>query len=222
MNFSRSLLTLIQFLAALTALINPQFALAYDHPLSDEAVREAYFVGQDVKNVNAFLSDYTKSLPVPDSGPHVAEIELSTPYAQVVEDSARHSVGYSDMQAAEAYRKRGDFIAVRVKILCTPTYANGADDFWRGVSVGLVQNKKHMAATKVDGQPIYATGQEGASWPIGADVFVQEIQYRRREIRYSASRSCTARRAASACLIRSKKFALGKPLRVEIPKTTRP
>lgn len=143
--------------------------LAYGHPLSAEAVREAYFIGQDVKTVNTFLSQYARALPVPDTGPQVAEIALSTPYAQVVEASAQHSVGYSAQQAAEDYRKRGDFIAVRVKILFTPTNTNYAADFWRSVSVGLVQGR-HMAALRVSGQPIDEYGDYGGA-TIGADVF---------------------------------------------------
>jgi hypothetical protein len=59
----------------------------------------------------------------------------------VVEASALHSVGYSDLQAAEDYRKRGDFIAVRVKILFTPTYTRPPSDFWRGVSVGSFKGR---------------------------------------------------------------------------------
>jgi hypothetical protein len=172
MKFSGRLPAVIQLLLAIGLVCDPQFAVAYDHPLSDEAVRDAYFVGQDVKTVNAFLSVYAQHPPVPKSGPHVAEIALSTPYAQVVEVSAQHSVGYSDLQAAEDYRKRGDFIAVRVKVLFTPTYTNRADDFWRDVSVGLIQ-KKHMAATKVDGQPIYSADTYGGMVLIGADVTVQ-------------------------------------------------
>lgn len=173
MRVYRRLLILIQLFAALVTAFNPQSAFAYEHPLSDESVREAYFLGQDVKNVNKFLSQYSQGLPAPPSGPHVAEIALTTPYAQVVEASALHSVGYSDLQAAEDYRKRGDFIAVRVKVLFTPTYISGDSNFWRGVSVGLVQ-KKHMAATSVDGQPIYSSGPDGGDgWLIGADVFVK-------------------------------------------------
>jgi hypothetical protein len=172
MGFSRRLLTLIQLVAALGTAFNPQFAFAYEHPLSNEGVRDAYFVGQNVMTVNKFLSQYLQALPVPHTGPHIAEIELSTPYAQVVEVSAQHSVGYSDLQAAEDYRKRGDFIAVRVKIMFTPTYTGRTAGFWRGVSVELVQNKKHMAATTIDGQPIYAGG-DGGSLLIGADVFAK-------------------------------------------------
>jgi hypothetical protein len=173
MRFFRKLAICTQLAAAISVSFLPQFALAYDHPLSDEAVRDAYFIGQDVKNVNQFLAPYLKSLPVPDSGPQVAEIALSTPFAQVVEASAQHSVGYSDQQAAEDYRKRGNFIAVRVKVLFTPTYPDPGDDFWRSVSVTLIQ-KKPMGATQVSGEPIYLEGPAGEGVvSIGANVYVQ-------------------------------------------------
>ncbi len=172
MGFSRKLAIAVQLAAALWVVFLPQFAVAYDHPLSDEAVRDAYFVGQDVKNVNHFLAQYTQSLPVPASGPDVSEIALSTPYAQVVEVSAQHSVGYSAQQAAEDYQKRGDFIAVRVKVLFTPTFPNPGDDFWRSISVDLIQ-KTQMSAVSVSGEPIYSADAYGDVVSIGANVYVQ-------------------------------------------------
>ncbi|MGA8105001.1 MAG: hypothetical protein WB869_22795 [Candidatus Acidiferrales bacterium] len=173
MSFARRLLSMIQLGVAVWSALTPQLALAYDHPLSDGAVREAYFIGQNTDRANTFLSQYAQALPVPHGGAHVAEIELSTPYAQVVEISAQHTPDYSAQQAALDYRKRGDFIVVRVKILFTPTYTGGSDDFWRHVSVGLVQ-KKHMAATSVDGQPLYTADRDGDNPVlIGANVFVQ-------------------------------------------------
>ena len=110
---------------------------------------------------------------MPDSGPDVSEVALSTPYAQVVEVSAQHSVGYSAERAAEDYQKRGDFIAVRVKVLFTPTYPDPGDDFWRSVSVTLVQNKKYMSATSVSGEPIYADAADDSEVSIGANVYTQ-------------------------------------------------
>jgi hypothetical protein len=161
----------MQFGVAMLSLLVPQLGFAYDHPLTDEAVRDAYFLGQDLDRSNEFFAQYTQTLPVPDSGPQVAEIELLTPYAQVVDVSRSHPMGYSAQQAAADYKKRGDSIQVRVKVLFTPTYA-GADDFWRGVSVGLVQ-KKHMAATEVRAQLLYTSDPDGYSWVIGANVFVE-------------------------------------------------
>lgn len=169
---ARASAVFFSFSALFFTAMAPQFALAYDHPLSDDAVREAYFLGQDKTGVNAFLSQYAKARPVPDSGPHVAEIELSTPYAQVVEASAQNVEGYTAQQAADDYRKRGDAIVVRVKVLFTPTYS-GDDDFWRTVSVGLVQKGKHMAATAVSGEPIYTADPEGGTLAIGAYIYVE-------------------------------------------------
>jgi hypothetical protein len=172
MRFSRGVFLAMQLSAAVFGLLVPELGFAYDHPLADEAVRDAYFLGQDLDRSNDFLAQYTQSLPVPDNGPQVAEIELLTPYAQVVQVSRSHPMGYSAQQAAADYKKRGDSIQVRVKVLFTPTYT-GADDFWRGVSVGLVQ-KKHMAATGVSAQLLYASDADGDySWVIGANVFVQ-------------------------------------------------
>jgi len=172
MRFSRKLFFWMQLAAAVCSLLVPQLGFAYQQPLSDESVREAYFLGQDADRAADFLAQYVKGLPVPNSGPQVAEIALQTPYAQVVEVSREHPVGYSAQQAAADYKRRGDFIQVRVKVLFTPTYTGG-EDYWRGVSVGLVQ-KKHMGATGVSGQPLYATDHDGDSyWVIGANVFVQ-------------------------------------------------
>jgi len=173
MRLSRRLFFAMQLAAALFSLLTPQLGFAYDHPLTDESVRDAYFLGQDSDRAVSFLSQYVQSLPVPDRGPDVVEIELRTPYAQVVEASLEHLVGYSAQQAAADYKRRGDFIQVRVKVLFTPSYTGRGEDFWRGVSVGLVQ-KKHMAATSVSGQPLYATDHDGdRAWVIGANVFVQ-------------------------------------------------
>ncbi len=115
----------IQLAALVWGAMAPPLAFAYDHPLTSDAVRASLFLGARLEESQPrTLAPYLKSLPVPGSGPDVAEIELRTPFVQVVEDSAMHSVSYSAQDAATAYQKRGDFILVRVKILLTPTYTN--------------------------------------------------------------------------------------------------
>lgn len=83
-----------------------------------------------------------------------------------------HSVSYSAQDAATAYQKRRDFIVVRVQILLTPTYTNTDADFWRDVSVGLVQ-REHMAATSVSGEPIYSSDETGGGGLLGANIYAQ-------------------------------------------------
>src|SRR5713101_9146086 len=49
------------------ALLLTPSSFAFDSPLSDQAVREAYFLGQ--RHDASFLSKYIKSLPTPRTGP---------------------------------------------------------------------------------------------------------------------------------------------------------
>src|SRR5205823_8474915 len=98
-------------------------ASAVEFPLSDTSIREAYFLGQrNDQKTSDFLKLYAKFLPLPQKGPYVSEIHLLTPYAQIVADSSRHSVGYSAQQAAADYHGRGDTILLQVRIEFTVTY----------------------------------------------------------------------------------------------------
>ena len=103
----------------LVALIATQGA-AYDHPLRSHAIREAYFIGSGGEQ---FLGPYTQSFPLPKSGPHIAQIEVRTPFLQVITISREHSVGYSAQQAEQDYKKNPDTVQVRIRIRATATFA---------------------------------------------------------------------------------------------------
>jgi hypothetical protein len=109
----------------LAGLITAQ-AVAYNRHLDSSAVRDAYFLGSDNSQSARFLAGYKKALPVPKSGPNIAEIEVRTPFAQVVENSHEHSIGYSAQQAEQDYQKTPDTFQVRVQILATATFGIGA------------------------------------------------------------------------------------------------
>ena len=106
------------------------FLSAFQSPLSDEDIRDAYFLGQrnDEATARAFLS-YLKMLPAPKSGPYISEVEVYTPYSQLVERSRLHSVGYSAQQATKDYRAAPDSLFVRIRIDFTSTY--GAFELYR-------------------------------------------------------------------------------------------
>jgi len=110
--------------AALTAalLITPS-SFAFDTPLSDQAVREAYFLGQrrDAKTAE-FLEKYRHHLAIPESGPWVSTVEILTPYAEAVELSRQRSIGYSAQDAAQDYRKNAAYIRVTITIEFTNAY----------------------------------------------------------------------------------------------------
>jgi hypothetical protein len=144
-------------LLAAILLLLPAPSSAFDAPLSPEAVRDAYFLGQH-KNQStlSFFSQYVRTLPAPDKGPYIAEVELYTPYTQIVEASRRRTGSYSAQQAELDYRHHHDKLYIRVRIDFTDTYGielhrsanadkqlSGEDqplpDFHRDFRVGLSQ-----------------------------------------------------------------------------------
>src|ERR1700730_17464461 len=75
--------------AALLA-VAPSFA--FDTPLSDQAVREAYFLGQRHDDSMArLLGRYTQFLSAPEAGPHIYSVTLLTPFALLVQQSSQLS-----------------------------------------------------------------------------------------------------------------------------------
>jgi hypothetical protein len=145
----------IAFGTAALLLCQPLFA--FQTPLSDEAIRDAYFLGQRNDQTTASVfARYFRALPAPQSGPYIAEVELYTPYVQVLEASRRRSMGYSVQQAQQSYRHHRDKLYVRVRIDFTDTYgtlelyrsAKGDEeqsgkapipDFYRDFRLGLSQ-----------------------------------------------------------------------------------
>lgn len=71
--------TLVRAIAALfaAALLLISSSLALDTPLSDQAVREAYFLGQRHDgSLASFLGKYIRQLPPPQTGPYISSISF--------------------------------------------------------------------------------------------------------------------------------------------------
>src|SRR5215472_7557800 len=113
-----------RYLAILaTALLLVPPSLAFKTPLSSEAVREAYFLGQRHDgSYERLLGEYVKQLPPPKAGPYIHAIEFSTPFLQMVEYSSRQS-NYSAQQAALDYHRFGkEIVRILVEIRLTQSY----------------------------------------------------------------------------------------------------
>ena len=156
------------------ALLMTSVAFAFSAPLSDEAVREAYFLGQRRDDRTAqFLETYRRYSPVPKSGPHVLVIELFTPYAQAVEASSKHGTGYSAQQARQDYQARGDSLRVGVYVRYTPTYGPGfpyspnkvpgQTGTWKDFQVRLELNgeTRESRSVRYEGTPMGTGGGKG-------------------------------------------------------------
>jgi hypothetical protein len=171
------------------ALLLTSAAFAFDSLLSDEAIREAYFLGQrnDYKMTQA-LAPYTKRLALPERGPYISEIKLFTPYAQIIDISRQQSGHYNAQQAQQDYRDRGDTLLVFVRIEFTATYsypqavasANRVaneqgislqpQDFWKDFRLGLSQDGRWVEPLSERAEALYNRGEGGLG---GAVVWLE-------------------------------------------------
>jgi hypothetical protein len=155
---------------------------AFEIPLSEHALREAYFIGQHHDaSTEAALKPYVHHLPLPSKGPYISEIRLLTPYAQVIDVSNSRSSGYSAQQAVADYHARTDTVLVRVRIEFSATYGfldAGTDaknasvekgikirreDFWKAFRVGISQKDDWIDPLSLDGEATYSElGMNGA------------------------------------------------------------
>jgi hypothetical protein len=172
-------------LAILAAhLLVTSIASACEVPLSDEAVREAYFLGQRHDETTArFLETYQRYFPVPKSGPRVFVVELFTPYALAVESSRQRSLGYSAQQAKLDYRARGDSLRVGVYVRYTATYGPGfpyspnkvpgPTGTWKDFQVRLTLNGKlvESRSLRYEGTRMGTGGKGGGSRSTGFIVW---------------------------------------------------
>src|SRR6202035_692729 len=112
------------FLAVLLALfvVAPE-SFAFNSPLSEEAIRDAYFLGQRRDESTArFLAKYKQPLSVPKTGSYIAAAELLTPFARVVLVSSQQTMGYSAQQAEAEYRGKEETVVMSIEVLLTSSY----------------------------------------------------------------------------------------------------
>src|SRR5579862_8331125 len=98
--------------------------IAYVQRLDQQAIHEAYVLGlRNDKSTGDFLASYISEVAGPQNGAHIAEIELLTPYAQIVDECRQKTgVNFTEQQATDDYKSRGDIIKVNVVIMLPATY----------------------------------------------------------------------------------------------------
>ena len=183
--------TRLRFLACSLAalLVIPVPSSAFETPLSDTAVREAYFLGQRHDETMArLLEKYSKHLPVPKSGPYIASVTFFTPFAQLVMSSSEHSSGYSAQQAEIDHRSQAESVRIVIDILFTDSYGpyivrpTGSRpgsptgfvprpyDFWKDFQVQLFDGDKPIRPFTSSGQPTLSCSDEGGCMLVGATI----------------------------------------------------
>jgi hypothetical protein len=124
------------------------FADAYQTPLDTKALHDAYVLGQrNDQSTGDFFAPYIKQMTESRSDLHVAEIEVLTPFAQVVDDSRKNSSGYTEQQAAQKYQQVGNTVLVNVTLMLPSVYPQASNDNGKDI-VGEVTGKDAGTETK--------------------------------------------------------------------------
>jgi hypothetical protein len=179
-------------LSILTAalLLSPS-SFAFDTPLSDTAVRQAYFLGQRRDDtMSRFLDKYTQHLPPPRTGPHVASITFLTPFAVLVRQSSQR-INYSAQQAEKEHHADDETVAITIEIWLTPSYGamipkptgsrsgsavgyqRRSPDFWKDIAVQVFDGEKKLPSDSLTGDPTYSCVSDGACDLSGAILHLE-------------------------------------------------
>ena len=171
------------------ALLLSSSSFAFDNPLSDQAVREAYFLGQRRdESFVSFMDKYTKHLAPPKTGPHIASITFFTPFALAAQLSCQHSSGYSAQQAALDHRGQTESVKIVVQVFLTDSYPayiprptgsrSGSPtgyvlrpfDFWKDFNVQAFSEDRELRPFTSSGEPNYLCSQDGGCTLTGATI----------------------------------------------------
>ena len=171
----------------MAALLVSPASLGFQSPLSDEGVREAYFLGQRHDGTYpSILSKYIKSLPPPKSGPYISSITFLTPFIQLVEHSDGYIGNYSAQQAVLDHRGQNDSVKVTVEIYLTNSYGPlilnpvglrsssspplvpRPSDFWKDFRVQVFDGDKILSPSHSGGRLLRRCGRTGSCTTIGA------------------------------------------------------
>src|SRR5467141_4279303 len=164
-------------------------ASAFDVPLSDEAVRDAYFLGQRHDGTfPAILGKYVRNLPLPKSGPYISSVTFLTPFIQLVEHSDAYIGNYSAQKALLDHRGQEEFVLIFVEIQLTDSYGRlippppnwlsrsaqalvpRPSDFWRDFQVQIYDGGKLLTPFDFHGRSTYNCGRRGPCTITGATL----------------------------------------------------
>ena len=176
-------------IAALVMLAQPIFA--FQSPLSEESVREAYFLGQRHDgSFEELVEKSTRRFPAPKAGPYISSVMFVTPFVGAAQLSNSYIGNYSAQQAELDHRGAGkEIVKITVEIQLTESYGqfialaqtnsrSGSasvliprpDDFWRDFQVRIFNGDQALSNSVYRGRPKYSCGEYGPCILIGATL----------------------------------------------------
>jgi hypothetical protein len=180
------------WLGIVAAFVMPaQPVFAFQSPLSDESVREAYFLGQRHDgSFEQLVEKSTRRFPAPKNGPYISSVIFVTPFVSAAQLSNNHIGNYSAQQAELDHRELGkEIVKITVEIQLTESYgqfiapakANSRsgsastlilrpDDFWRDFQVQIFNGDQALSSAVYHGRPNYSCGEYGPCILTGATL----------------------------------------------------
>ena len=177
------------FALAISALLMPAPSFSMDTPLSEEAVRDAYFLGQHHdQSLAIFLSKYTRLLPMPKTGPDIASITFLTPFALLAQESSQRTMNYSAQQAEQDHRNQPEIVRIVIQIQLTETYpaliptptgtrsgspigfVKRPSDFWKDFEVQVLDKDNPLIPLSSSGDATYSCDNDGGCILSGATL----------------------------------------------------
>lgn len=169
--------TVTAALAVLLIMATTTPLLAFNYPLSSEAIRDAYFLSSgDSDKRAAFFEKYRHSLPVRSrSGPQVSMIEIETPFSYLVNELAAGSPNEHAEEAEQKYLGKPGHFQVRVDINLSVMNAGlgfGASELFdagQNFKVHLKQGTE-IEPLSIHNEPIYDYSGGGPSGIVGVII----------------------------------------------------
>ncbi len=177
------------FTVLAASLLLAPFSSAFQSPLSEQLVREAYFLGQRHDGTYPrLLGKYMKFLPRPKTGPYISSMTFSTPFLQMIAYADAYVGNYSAQQAQIDYHSKGEeVVRVSVEIQLTESYgqtiavpANSGSnsaafaprphDFWKDFEVRIYNGNQELIPADSHGHANSRCGRRGPCVLIGATL----------------------------------------------------
>jgi hypothetical protein len=153
---------------------------SYQSGLDSAAIGEAYALGQRNDRLTAaFVAPYLKQVTEQAlDGLHRADIEILTPYLQIVDCATDTKCGESLTKVAKEYHERGDTIVIRISLIFPSDYpapetpgappvacdntALQPQNFWKNFSFVVTQHNNQLTPRKTTNTPVYSTPTKDA------------------------------------------------------------
>jgi hypothetical protein len=164
---------------------------AFQSPLSQESVREAYFLGQRHDgSFERLLEKCSRHLPPPKTGPYISSVAFFTPFLQIAQLSTNYVGNYSAQQAALDHRSDGkEIVKIIIEIQLTESYGQFVAsaptglrsgslsvltprhrEFWRDFEVHIYDGEQALPTPVPQGRTNYNCGHYGPCIMTGATV----------------------------------------------------